>query len=199
MKKSLHIVSTLAFLLVVSLSVSFAQDKPAKKQKPTELKTLKKAPATPNTPAAPASLQLPANTTPTSQLPTTVNRPEYLRILDKLPATQVEWSKEVYDFGEVAMGEKILYKFTFKNTGEQPLRVTHVKPSCGCTTPDWTREAIAPGEEGFVEVQFDTNGKKGAQNKSVTLFLNTETQRKVLRFKGIVTEPKAVSPSDSDE
>ena len=190
MKKTTYISFVLSGLLVLSLSFAFAQDKSKtapKKALPSEVKTPVATPTSVPVAATPTSIQL-GTPTASPQAPAPPSKPAYLQELDKLPATQVEWSQEVYDFGEVAMGEKVLYKFTFKNTGTNPLKVTHVKPSCGCTTPAWTKAAIAPGEEGFVEVQFDTKGKKGMQNKSITLFLNTDTQRKVLRFKGVISE-----------
>ena len=49
-----------------------------------------------------------------------------------------------------------------------------VKPSCGCTSPDWSKEEIAPGKEGFIEIIFNSAGKSGMQRKNVSVYLNTD-------------------------
>jgi hypothetical protein len=100
-----------------------------------------------------------------------------------MPLTTVEFLEDSFNFGEVAEGNKVEHVFKFKNTGSNPLRVNNVKPSCGCTTPDWTKEDIAPGGEGFVKVEFDSKGKQGVQKKSVTVtFENTDPKNKILNF-----------------
>ncbi len=107
---------------------------------------------------------------------------------DSMASTEVEWAEEHFDFGEIVQGEKVTHTFSFQNTGKHPLKLTQVKPSCGCTAPNWSRELIPPGKEGFVEVTFDSSGKSGMQNKSITVFLNTLEKAKTLRFKGFIKE-----------
>ena len=105
-----------------------------------------------------------------------------------MPPTTVSFAEDSYNFGEVPEGDKVNHTFKFKNTGSNPLRVTNVKPSCGCTTPEWSKEDIAPGAEGFVKVEFDSAGKRGVQKKSVTVtFDNTDPKNKVLSFNCEVT------------
>ncbi|MEM6632564.1 MAG: DUF1573 domain-containing protein [Bacteroidota bacterium] len=115
----------------------------------------------------------------------TVNLPAHMKG-DTLAPTVLEWSAESFDFGEIQQGDTVSHTFTFKNLGTQPLRISNIKPSCGCTAPNWTKALVPPGEEGFVEVIFNSTGKSGTQNKSITVFLNTEERRKVLRFKGFI-------------
>ena len=105
---------------------------------------------------------------------------------DTLAPTILEWSSESFDFGEIQQGDTVSHTFTFKNVGPQALKISNIKPSCGCTAPNWTKELVPPGEEGFVEVIFNSTGKSGTQNKSITVFLNTEEKRKILRFKGFI-------------
>lgn len=103
--------------------------------------------------------------------------------VSNMPLTTVEFMEESHNFGEVPEGDKVAHVFKFKNTGSNPLRVNNVKPSCGCTTPDWSKEDIAPGAEGFVNVEFDSKGKRGVQKKSVTVtFENTDPKNKILSF-----------------
>lgn len=99
---------------------------------------------------------------------------------------KIEFEKEVHDFGTIKEGEKVSYKFKFKNTGTVPLLVKNVKPACGCTTYGWTKEEVPPGGEGFVEVVFNSEGRTGVQNKSVEVFANTDPEVTTLKFKGEV-------------
>lgn len=96
------------------------------------------------------------------------------------------WDTTEHDFGTITEGENVTYKYKFTNVGTANLILEEVKPSCGCTTPDWTREPIPPGGTGFITVSFDSNGKSGAQNKSVTVIANTEPRNVKLTFRANV-------------
>ncbi len=95
-----------------------------------------------------------------------------------------------YDFGTVAEGDVVEHTFKFTNTGNAPLIVVNAKSSCGCTVPTWTKEPVAPGEEGSMQVKFNTNGKPNAQTKSITVTANTEKGTESVRIKGMVTPKK---------
>lgn len=131
------------------------------------------------TPAAPAA---------TPQAP---KKPDYLAKAEGMSQTTVEWSADTYDYGSVATGAKVTHQFRFTNTGDAPLTLTRVKPSCGCTTPTYTKEEIAPGEDGFIDVAFNTAGKSGVQNKTVTVTGNFAGTNKILRINGEVTAAPA--------
>jgi hypothetical protein len=103
------------------------------------------------------------------------------------PLPTFSFEKTEHDFGTIKEGEVVSYTFKFKNTGEAPLIISKVQPSCGCTAPDWSKEPIPVGGEGFVKVEFDSNGKPNIQNKSVTVTANTWPQTMTLRFKAMVT------------
>ncbi len=100
--------------------------------------------------------------------------------------TEIQFDKTEHDFGKIRAGEKVTYRFKFRNTGALPLQITDVKPSCGCTASDYTRTPVAPGAEGFIEVVFDSEGRSGTQMKTVTVYANTEPPTHILRFKGEV-------------
>lgn len=121
--------------------------------------------------------------TPPSAAPAAPAKPEYMRIAESMAPTSIEWAEESFDFGKVNEGEKPSHIYRFKNTGSNPLKITRVKPSCGCTTPSWSKEEIAPGEEGFVEVSYNSKNRPGMANKSITVTGNFEQRNKVLRFK----------------
>lgn len=87
-----------------------------------------------------------------------------------------------FDFGVLEQGKKVMHTFTFTNTGEYTLVLSSVKASCGCTVPTWTKEPVAPGQKGTVEVEFNTTGRKGIQQKTVSVFANTSPKVTLLHF-----------------
>ena len=99
----------------------------------------------------------------------------------------IEFDQTEYDFGTITEGEKVSGAFKVTNTGKVDLIITNVKPSCGCTTPEWTKEAIAPGATGEIRFEFNSAGRVGKQNKSITVKSNTEKVTEVIRIKGTVT------------
>ena len=99
---------------------------------------------------------------------------------------QMEFEEVEWNFGEITQGESVKYAFKFTNTGSDPLIITSAKGSCGCTVPEWPREPIAPGDNGVIDVKFNSKGKKGKQNKRVTLITNMVPSQKILTVKGQV-------------
>lgn len=95
-----------------------------------------------------------------------------------------------HDFGTVNEGQKVTHIYKVKNTGNAPLIIQSAQPSCGCTVPDWTKEPIPVGGSGFVKAEFDSSGKPGINNKTITVTANTWPKTTTLRFKAMVT-PKA--------
>jgi Protein of unknown function (DUF1573) len=99
-----------------------------------------------------------------------------------MPVTAIKFDTEMHDFGKITNGEKVSYRYTFTNVGKNPLKISNVKPTCGCTTPEWTKEEIAPGGKGYVVVEFDSKGRGGTNNKTTEVFANTEPPVTPLRF-----------------
>jgi Protein of unknown function (DUF1573) len=86
----------------------------------------------------------------------------------------ISWDVLTYDFGDITQGEKVSHVFKFKNTGNEPLVITNVEVTCGCTTPKgWPRDPIIPGGQGELTVAFNSAGKIGKQNKVVTVTSNS--------------------------
>lgn len=83
------------------------------------------------------------------------------------------FEKKTYDLGQIQQGEIVKYTMKFKNAGTDFLVITSARASCGCTVPKWTREPIAKGEEGQLEVTFDSSGRSGVQHKSIVLLTNS--------------------------
>lgn len=92
----------------------------------------------------------------------------------------------VYDFGEVMQGELVKVRFEIKNTGNAALKIFEVKPSCGCTLADYSKEAVAPGKTAWVEAEVDTKALYGGITKTVTVMANTQPTAIPLQIKGKV-------------
>ncbi len=87
---------------------------------------------------------------------------------------KIEFDKVQHDFGTIKEGEVVKHKFTFKNVGNVPLVISDVKPTCGCTTTNFTKTPVMPNGQGEIELQFDSSGKVGPQHKPVTVLANVE-------------------------
>ena len=110
-------------------------------------------------------------------------------VVDKANAPQFEFEETVLQFGEISQGEKVKRMFKFTNVGKSSLIISDAKGSCGCTVPLWPKEPIAPGEEGEIEVVFNSNGKSGHVKNTVTLVANTVPNIMILAIEGDVLVP----------
>lgn len=102
------------------------------------------------------------------------------------PSTTMQWDGTAHDWGNFKAGEIKKHKFTFTNTGDHDLIISSAKPSCGCTVPYYPTNPIPPGGKGEIEVSFDSNGKNGVQNKTITVTANTEPSVTTLTISGNV-------------
>lgn len=103
----------------------------------------------------------------------------------------ITWEKSNHDFGEIAQGEKVEHTFRFTNTGSQPLVITNVEVTCGCTTPKgWPRDPIASGESGEITVAFNSAGKFGKQTKVIMITSNSAGSTNQVMFTANVLEKK---------
>ena len=98
----------------------------------------------------------------------------------------MDFESKEHDFGTVDEGEILTHNFVFTNTGNAPLIISNARSSCGCTVPTWTKEPVAPGEQGELLVKFNTRGKPNQQMKQVRITTNTESGRETLRIKSFV-------------
>ncbi len=85
--------------------------------------------------------------------------------------------------GKITEGDSISYTFHFKNEGNMPLKIMSVNASCGCTTPKWSQDLIQPGKKGFIKVTFNSAGKEGKVQKTVTAYCNTIPADNTVAFK----------------
>ncbi|MBJ6111702.1 DUF1573 domain-containing protein [Hymenobacter sp. BT523] len=107
------------------------------------------------------------------------------------PAITFEESK--YDFGSVVQGGTVDHTFKFKNTGTAPLIISNIGVSCGCTTPEWTKEPVAPGKTGTISAHFNSTGKMGMQTKVLTIESNATAGATTVSLVGEVKDPTVAS------
>ncbi len=94
--------------------------------------------------------------------------------------TTIEWTRKTWDFKEVKEGEEVCHTFYFKNTGNNNLIIKNVKTSCGCTTVNYDKAPIKPGNEGKIEIAFNSTGRNGKQYKEISIFANIPEKQTVI-------------------
>lgn len=106
------------------------------------------------------------------------------------PISTIKFEADTFNFGEVIEGERVSHSFQFTNTGKNNLVITNAAGSCGCTVPEWPKAPIPPGGKGSIDVVFNSEGRPGVANKTVTVYANTEPATYKLFVKGNV-KPQA--------
>lgn len=119
-------------------------------------------------------------------------------LMDSTKFTTVTWQDSIKDFGKISMGEKVKITFNCTNTGPRPLYISDVRPGCGCTLAEYTKEPIPPGGEGKVVAEFDSNkSHPGTVRKTVFVRTNTKVDRSTyLIFSGEILESDSTSVSE---
>jgi hypothetical protein len=112
---------------------------------------------------------------------------------DKVAGTAIDagkaemtFTEEEFNFGTIKQNDIVNHEFVFTNSGKEPLVITEAHGSCGCTVPQWPKEPIKKGEKGTIKVTFNSAGKMGMQDKTVTITSNAASSPKVLHLKGTV-------------
>lgn len=105
-------------------------------------------------------------------------------------APAMVFTEENHDFGRITQGEKVSYSFVFKNTGGSDLVISNAQGSCGCTVPTYPKGAVKPGEESKIDVVFDSEGKSGIVQKTVTLTTNCNPSAKILTINASINVPE---------
>lgn len=109
--------------------------------------------------------------------------------IDKSMMPVMTFDQDSYDFGDVKQGEKVTHNFQFTNTGKTDLIITSARASCGCTVPEYPKEPVKPGEKSIIKVIYNSEGRRDAFNKTVTITANTYPNENKLQIKGVVIVP----------
>ena len=103
----------------------------------------------------------------------------------------ITFEEKSHDFGDIYQGDKVEHTYKFANTGTEPLIITNVQVTCGCTVPAWPRDPIMPGQKAEITVAFNSAGKNGKQNKVVTVVSNaTNSEGGLISFTTNVLDKK---------
>lgn len=129
---------------------------------------------------------------------TTTTAPGTTPVTAKAPSAEevanapvIKFDKDSYNFGKIKQGDKVSYNFKFTNAGKSPLIITNAVASCGCTTPEWPKEPVKPGDSGVIKVTFNSTGKSGLQDKLITITSNTIPTTTLAHLIGEVEAPAA--------
>ncbi len=171
MKKLLFTVALLVFAIVATNAQSPTTVKQAKKPTPAEKKRMDEA-------------RKAAQTRGGAVNEAQVNNPN---------APVIEFDKLVHNYGELEQHGDGKCEFKFTNNGKEPLILSNVRSSCGCTVPEWPRQPILPGQSEIIKVKYDTK-RIGTINKSITVYSNATKKTVVLRIKGKVLSASSKLP-----
>ena len=117
---------------------------------------------------------------------TVLNAQEVKATVENTDGPKIAFAQQEHDYGTIQKGGDGNCEFTFTNNGNEPLILSNVKASCGCTVPTWTKEPVMPGKNGTIKVRYNTNNV-GPINKTITVTSNAvDNPRIVLKIKGQV-------------
>jgi len=114
---------------------------------------------------------------------------------EKKSDSRIEFDKTNHDYGELDFGSDGICEFKFTNTGKEPLVLTNVKSSCGCTIPEWPKEPVGSGESASIKVRYDTH-RVGTFTKSITVYSNADNSPKRIFIKGRVNQAEEEITND---
>jgi hypothetical protein len=107
-------------------------------------------------------------------------------VTKKAAGPEITFENLEHDYGTITQGANGDCVFKFKNTGNEPLILSDVRKSCGCTTPTWSKEPIMPNQSGVINIGYNTNNI-GTFSKTITVISNATNSSVVITIKGTVT------------
>lgn len=112
-------------------------------------------------------------------------------------STELQMREMEYDFSKIPQGKPVYHLFEVVNPGKTPIKLDNVQASCGCTTPEWSRDPIAPGASTKIKIGFNA-AAEGPFDKYITIYYNNSTQNKQIRIKGFVWKaPEGPAPANA--
>ncbi|MBF8457468.1 DUF1573 domain-containing protein [Kaistella sp. G5-32] len=129
-----------------------------------------------------------ATAAPTSDA-TLVTANDQAKEASSKPLTSVALSESSFEFGKIKKGDHKEHTYEITNTGKNPLIISQVKPGCGCTVPDYTKDPIMPGKKGKITLKFDSSNFDGLVQKQAEVFANVEKSPMVITFSADI-QPK---------
>lgn len=110
--------------------------------------------------------------------------------------SKMKFEFEEHDFGTIPEGPAVSVDFTYTNTSKEPVQLEHVQASCGCTTPNWSKDPVLPGKTSKITATYNTQGRPGNFYKTITVRSTAGT--KTLKIKGVVEKaPESSVPANN--
>ena len=119
---------------------------------------------------------------PPATAPAPPTQQELIKAAQSKPLTTIALNENHFDFGKIKNGEKVQHVYEITNTGKNPLVISEVKPGCGCTAPEFTKDPILPGKTGKVTLSFDSSSFHGLVNKEASIYANVEKAPIIVTF-----------------
>lgn len=114
---------------------------------------------------------------------------------DVADAPEFKFVEETHDFGKIPQNKPVTVEMKFKNVGKQPLIISAVEPTCGCTVAKYTQTPIKKGQQGSIILTYNA-ASIGQFNKATTIKSNAKTPVKIIFIKGeVVSTSNASTPT----
>lgn len=117
-----------------------------------------------------------------TELPGITSQEDLIKEAKSKPLTSLALSENHFEFGKIKKGDQKEHVYEVTNTGKNPLVISHVKPGCGCTAPEYTKEPILPGQKGKITLKFDSSNFDGLVNKQAEVYANVEKAPIIITF-----------------
>ena len=112
------------------------------------------------------------------------------------PQEPLQFKEVEYNFGSVPQGKPVYHYFEIKNTGSKPITLNDVHASCGCTTPEWSKDPIAPGTTAKIKVGFNA-ASEGAFEKFISIQYNESIQKQIIIKGNVWRAPEGAAPANA--
>ncbi len=111
-------------------------------------------------------------------------------------AEALELKETQFDFGSIPQGKPVYHTFQIINKGKAPLKIDNVNATCGCTTPEWSREPITPGATGIIKVGYNA-AAEGHFEKMVTVQYNGNSTKQIIIKGNVWRAPAGSAPANA--
>lgn len=117
-------------------------------------------------------------------------------VVAQTTSTQVEFAETQWDFGKIKEVDGVVsHTFTFKNVSTTPFIINFVSVSCGCTSPEYSKEPVMPGKTGQITIHYDPAGRPGFFSKEIYVLSNNRKSQNIITIQGTV-EPRPRTVED---
>lgn len=117
-----------------------------------------------------------------TEMPAITSQQDLVKEAQSKPLTNLALSENHFDYGKIKKGDQKQHVYEVTNTGKNPLIISQVKPGCGCTVPEFTKDPILPGQKGKITLKFDSSNFDGLVNKQAEVYANVDKAPIIITF-----------------